>query len=169
MREPKALFLISLFLFLGVILQSTLFEFLKIFGVKPDLCLMLIIYAAIYRGSLAGMLTGFGAGLLNGFFSQPFGFHSFIYTVVGYFLGKFEGLISLNSWLIKIILVFASTIAKGIFTGLGQLVLGIAGPPFFTYAGYILLEAFYNALLSIPLFFIFQKISIFKEKKAELS
>lgn len=169
MREPKALFLVFLFLFLGVILQSTLFEFLKIFGVKPDLCLMLIIYVAINRGSLAGMVTGFGGGLLDGFFIPPFGFQSLIYTIIGYLLGKFEGLITLSSWLIKIILVFASTIAKGILIGLGYLILGISGPPFFTFVGYILLEALYNALLSIPLFFIFKKITLFKEKKVELS
>jgi rod shape-determining protein MreD len=166
-REPKAVILIFLLLLLAIILQSTLFELLKVWYVRPDLCLMIIIFAALQRGSLAGMLTGFTAGLMEGFFTPPYGFHALIKTIIGYALGRFEGVLSIDPFFMKILLVIGATLAKGILSGLGHLVFGVAGPPFFTFVLGVLLECAYNAVLAPFVFFLLKIMKLFKVKGLE--
>jgi rod shape-determining protein MreD len=167
MREPKAIILIFILLFVGLVFQSTLFEFLRVFNARPDFVLLVIVYAALKRGPMAGMFTGFAGGIMEGFFSPPYGFHALAKTIIGFILGKFEGILSIDPFFMKILLVLGATIVKGIFTGLGHLVFGISGPPFFTFAGCVLVEAVYNALFAPILFFLMKKMSVFKNKSAE--
>lgn len=167
MREPKAIILIFFLLFFGIILQSTLFEFLKVFNVRPDLCLLIVVYAALKRGSTAGMFTGFAGGMMEGVFSPPYGFHALVKTILGFALGKFEGVLSIDPFFMKLLLVIGATIVKGILTGFNHLVFGIAGPPFFTFVACVLLECVYNALLAPLLFFLMNKMAVFKTKSME--
>jgi rod shape-determining protein MreD len=166
-KEPKAVIFIFLFIVLALLLQSTLFELLSVWHVRPDLCLMIIIFAAIQRGSMAGMFTGFTAGMLEGFFTPPYGFHALAKTVLGYILGRFEGILSIEPFFMKILLVVGATWVKGLLTGLEHLVFGIAGPPFFVYVGSVLLESLYNALLAPLVFLLLTKMKLFKVKGME--
>jgi rod shape-determining protein MreD len=166
-KEPKAVILIFLLLILAVVLQSTLFQLLSILNVRPDLCLMIIIFAALQRGSMAGMLTGFTAGLLEGFFTEPIGFHALIKTIIGYVVGRFEGILSIEPFFMKIILIIGATWAKGLLTGFSHLIFGIKAPPFFTFVAGVLLESLYNALLAIPVFFLLKIMKLFKVKGME--
>jgi rod shape-determining protein MreD len=166
-KEPKAVILIFLSIVLALLLQSTLFELLSVWHVRPDLCLMIIIFAAIRRGSMAGMFTGFTAGMLEGFFTPPYGFHALAKTVLGYVLGRFEGILSIEPFFIKILLVVGATWVKGILTGLEHIIFGIAGPPFFTFVLAVLLESLYNALLAPVIFFLLTRMRLFKVKGME--
>jgi rod shape-determining protein MreD len=166
MREPKAVLLVSLFVFAGVIIQST-FRFLWIFNVHPDFTLLLIIFVALNRGPIPGMATGFAAGLLESFFVRPFGFYALVKTVIGYILGRLEGTIPLDSIPVKLILVIGATLAKGILAGLGHLVFGIPGPAFWTFVGETMLEALYNLVVALPVFFLLRIMKVFKVKQME--
>lgn len=167
MRGPKAVILIFLFLFLGLIFRSTLFYFLSVFGVSPDFVLLIIVYAAVKRGPLAGMVTGFAGGMMEGLFSPPYGFHALAKTIIGFILGKFEGILSLDPFFMKILLVLGATVVKGIITGFGHLIFGIAGPEFFTFVGCVLVECVYNAIFAPLLFGLMNKIAVFKTKAPE--
>lgn len=167
MREPKAVILIFLLLILAIVLQSTLFELLSVAHVRPDICLMIIIFAALQRGPIAGMLTGFTAGLLEGFFTPPYGFHALIKTIIGYVLGRFEGVLSIDPFLVKILLVVGATLTKGILSGFSHSIFGIAGPPFFTFVLGVLLECVYNAVLAPFVFFLLKILKLFKVKGLE--
>ena len=167
MKEPKAVILIFLLLFVAIILQSTLFQLLSVWNVRPDICLIIIIFAALQRGPMAGMLTGFTAGLMEGFFTSPIGFHALIKTILGYVLGRFEGVLSIDSFVMKILLVIGATLAEGTLRGFGHLIFGIAGPPFFIFVLTVLLECAYNAVLAPFVFFLLKIMKMFKVKGLE--
>ncbi len=167
MKEPKAVILIFLLLLLAVILQSTLFQLLNVFNVRPDLCLMIIIFAALQRGSMAGMFTGFTAGLLEGFLTPPYGFQALVKTIIGYVLGRFEGVLSIDPFFMKILLVIGATLTKGILAGFSHLIFGVAGPPFFVFVLGVLIECLYNAVLAPLIFFLLKILKLFKVKGLE--
>jgi rod shape-determining protein MreD len=168
MKDPKAAVLIFLLLFIALIIQSTIFEFLKVFNIRPDLCLLIIVFVSLKRGPMAGMFTGFTGGIMEGFFTPPYGFYALIKTILGYVLGRFEGILSIDPFFMRILLVAGATAAKGILSGFAHLIFGIAAPAFFTYLAGVLIEILYNSLLAPFIFLLLNKLKIFKAKNMEI-
>ncbi len=54
----------------GLILQVTIFSRFKIFGVKPDLILVIVLAIGFFQGSYRGISYGFLGGLLEDIFSS---------------------------------------------------------------------------------------------------
>lgn len=52
-------------LFFALVLENSLFNYLKIAGVKPDLLLLVVIFHALLNGPREGFFTGLAAGLLQ--------------------------------------------------------------------------------------------------------
>ncbi len=75
-------------LILCFLLQSTVMPALSLAGVVPDLLLILVITVAYTRGRVAGMLTGFAAGLLTDVcFNDMVGLCALFYLCIGYAAG----------------------------------------------------------------------------------
>lgn len=84
LRKLSILLLIVLF----TILQSTALNYIRIFTVKPDILLILVIFFALNFGRLYGLSVGAACG----FFSEatsgiPSGFAVFTYSLAGLILG----------------------------------------------------------------------------------
>ncbi|SHF02417.1 rod shape-determining protein MreD [Caldanaerobius fijiensis DSM 17918] len=79
-------------LFLGAfIVQSTLFRFIGIYGVKPDLMLILLISFALLDGGLEGAILGLFIGFLQDlFFSPAIGMTMIPYFIIGLFAGYYN-------------------------------------------------------------------------------
>ncbi len=77
-------------LFLAVILQISIFSGIDILGGRPDLLLVTLVMIALRRGAIFGAAAGFGAGLLYdmGTFGT-LGFIALLYTLVGYWIGRY--------------------------------------------------------------------------------
>lgn len=73
----------------NVILESTLFQFMRIYGIKPDFSIMIIVAYAIMRGSSYGAFTGLGIGLLiDTMYGRVMGINALSYMVTGYIIGQ---------------------------------------------------------------------------------
>ena len=67
------------------ILQSTLFHYLALAGVVPNLLLIVTMSFGLMRGRKEGMLVGFFSGLLiDIFFGTVLGPYALIYMTMGY-------------------------------------------------------------------------------------
>ena len=77
-------------LFLAVVLQISIFSGVDILGGRPDLLLVTMVMVALRRGTIFGAAAGFGAGLLYdmGTFGT-LGFMALLYTLVGYWIGRY--------------------------------------------------------------------------------
>ena len=74
-----------------VVLQTTVFTHLKVFGVVPDLALVAAIAVAYEEGPMSGARFGFGAGLATDvFLSSPFGLSALAFALTGYGVGLFQ-------------------------------------------------------------------------------
>ena len=76
-------------LFILFVLQCSVFGKLRLAGVMPDLCLVLILSLAYFRGSSWGVVFGFLTGLLYDLFSgYMIGVSCLIFLLLGFAAGK---------------------------------------------------------------------------------
>ena len=161
----RSMFFPGLILCAAVLLQSTLGSWIAIAGVKPDLALVILIFAAQKRGSMTGQITGFFSGLLEDLLSlSPLGFHALMKSVIGYIYGFFKGNIFVDPLIAPIILTVIGTIGKGLIAGIIGLIFVIPAARFGQFIGKIWIEIIYNAVLAPFVFALLRVIPIYKEK-----
>ena len=77
-------------LFVAAIVQVSIFSQLHVFGAVPDVLLVLLVVFALLRGSVAGAVGGFFAGLLVDTASLgTLGLTSLVLTLAGYWIGRY--------------------------------------------------------------------------------
>ena len=112
MKRKVITFFIILISFL---LQSTLFVKLKFGAVSPNLMLVVTSSFGFMRGRKSGIAVGAISGLLvDIFWGQLLGFHTLLYTVIGYLNGSFERLFYDEDVKHPIVLISASEFLYGI-------------------------------------------------------
>ena len=112
MKRKVITFFIILISFL---LQSTLFVKLKFGAVSPNLMLVVTSSFGFMRGRKSGIAVGAIYGLLvDIFWGQLLGFHTLLYTVIGYLNGSFERLFYDEDIKLPIVLISASEFLYGI-------------------------------------------------------
>lgn len=112
MKRKVITFFIILISFL---LQSTLFVKLKFGAVNPNLMLVVTSSFGFMRGRKSGIAVGAISGLLvDIFWGQLLGFHTLLYTVIGYLNGSFERLFYDEDIKLPIVLISASEFLYGI-------------------------------------------------------
>lgn len=112
MKRKVITFFIILISFL---LQSTLFVKLKFGAVSPNLMLVVTSSFGFMRGRKSGIAIGAISGLLvDIFWGQLLGFHTLLYTVIGYLNGSFERLFYDEDVKLPIVLISASEFLYGI-------------------------------------------------------
>jgi rod shape-determining protein MreD len=80
----------AVLLFVAAIAQVSIFSQLHIFGAVPDFLLVLLVALALLRGSVAGAVGGFFAGLLVDTASLgTLGLTSLVLTLAGYWIGRY--------------------------------------------------------------------------------
>ena len=77
-------------LFLAAVVQASLVSGVIIFGGSPDLLLVTLVGVALLRGSFAGAVAGFFAGLvLDTATLSTLGLSSLLLTLAGYWIGRY--------------------------------------------------------------------------------
>ena len=137
-----------------VVLQTTLFSAgLRIFGIAPDLGLVLTVGIAYYQGPERGAAFGFAMGLaLDLFLSTPLGLSALSFALVGYGVGVIQGgLVRSSRWVAPIMGGLGGLAGGVLFVGVGAL----AGREEFLRVSsvrIILLASAYDALLAFVIF-----------------
>ncbi|MDD5259931.1 MAG: rod shape-determining protein MreD [bacterium] len=143
---------------ISLLLETTLFNRLAIYGAKPDFVLILVVLVAVKKGSMTGQLYGFIGGLMqDGLSYGVLGVQAMVKTITGFGSGYLKNKLEENSLLLIMILVFLITIFSGF--------LGALARAFFTSyiflsheAVRIVISAGYNALLSPLVALVVKKI-----------
>ena len=73
------------------LLQTSVFEFLKLADTVPNVMLTLVVCIALMRGRKEGLLVGFFCGLLiDLMYGDALGWYALLYTGIGYVNGYFN-------------------------------------------------------------------------------
>jgi rod shape-determining protein MreD len=142
-----------------VVTQVAVFPHLRLFGVVPDLGLIVALAVGYQEGPEAGAIVGFVAGFgFDLFLETPLGLDALTYAIVGYAIGVLEsGLFRSPRWLPSF-LGAAGGLAGGLlFIGIGVLVgvsavKGTQGVVTISYA------ALYDALLAPLVFYLVRRV-----------
>ncbi|HUI48086.1 MAG TPA: rod shape-determining protein MreD [Acidimicrobiia bacterium] len=142
-----------------VIVQVAVFPHLRLFGVVPDLGLLVALAVGYYDGPEAGAITGFLAGFgFDLFLETPLGLSALTYAIVGYAIGVVEsGLFRTPRWLPSFLGLLGGLAGGLLFIGIGVLagvdaVKGLHGIETISYA------ALYDALLAPFVFFLVKRV-----------
>lgn len=163
---------ISVLMLVNLILESTVFQNLRIYGVKPDFSVVLIVAYAILRGSSYGAFIGLGAGMLvDSMYGRIFGINSFSYMITGYIIGQVHENVFKDSFVPPLIFNFlAILIYQHIFFLLSYFTNSIPGTDI-TYLQILLKvvipQAIYNSIVGTILYRYLYKLDArpFMDKK----
>jgi rod shape-determining protein MreD len=146
----------------AVLLQSTVFEQIRLVGVKPELMYLVTILIAVMEGPQEGALVGFAGGMAQDFFvlNSPKGITALTLTLLGYAVGMIRQYIVSPSPLLPTTLVAVGTALGTAFYQIVRLLLGqLPGEPLGYGIKVSLLTAVYGAILTPILFPLLRRVT----------
>lgn len=102
----KRIITVGIIILICFLLQSTLFHFIELGGVVPNLLLIITMSFGLMRGRREGLLVGFFSGLLvDIFFGSVLGPYAFIYMTIGYINGFFHRIYYVEDVLLPMLMI----------------------------------------------------------------
>lgn len=129
-------------------LQVIFFPHLRLFGVKPDLILVLAAFTGLLRGSNAGGFIGFFGGLLEDLVAgRAIGINAISQMVTGYAAGFGKGRLFEDNLIAPLGLVLVATLLREAIYFVMAWSFGFGFSSAFIIRGVIIPTAFYNVLV----------------------
>ncbi len=151
----------SLLALIGIFLQAEFFSFLTIFGVKPDLLVIIAIMAGLHtdskNGAVAGGVVGLWADLLAGGY---FGIHILVYAFIGYLAGCIKHKNIFKTYPGYFFIVLLGSLLSGILFIICYSLVGANYPFWRNFTAIVIPYSFYNSLLlvlSFPFIFVYRR------------
>lgn len=109
-------FLVSvLLIIICFLLQTTVFQWIDLGGIVPNLMIILTASFGFMRGERTGLLFGFFCGLIiDIFFANVLGLNAMIYMYIGYTNGKFNRVFFPEEIKLPLFLILLSDLAYGL-------------------------------------------------------
>lgn len=157
---------LALVMLTAVVLQSSVFTRITLFGVAPDLVVVVVISLALLEGPVPGAAAGFGGGLLRDLLLEaPKGITGLAYLIVGYAVGTVRPYVQ-SSVLLPVAGIFLGTLAGSTLYVALSVILGQQVESIVRVGQVVVLTALYNTLLSPFIFPIVSKVvSIYPREK----
>lgn len=105
----------AVLVFICFILQTSVFELIKLAGITPNILLILISSVAVMRGQKPGMIVGFFCGLLMDiFYGSTIGGFAFLYMVFGFVDGFFNRIYYSDDNILPLVLIGVNDLIYGL-------------------------------------------------------
>ncbi|HEX2927827.1 MAG TPA: rod shape-determining protein MreD [Ruminiclostridium sp.] len=153
MRNKVILYAILIFIF--VTAQVTFLNSFTIFGVAPNLVIILIVSVSLLEGKIDGAVVGFSAGLcLDAVIGIALGYHALVGMLLGLALGNINKRLFKENIFVMALCTFLSTYFFECGTILISYILGLKIEFYETLKTVIFPESVFNCLLGIFIFVI---------------
>ena len=150
----------TLIIFLIVLLQSTLLDYIKIYYIKPNLLIVFIISIALIRGNIEGSIIGFTIGLSQDLLSgKVLGFYSILGLYLGLIIGSVNKRLYRENFLVVIFFTFRSSIAYESIVYFLSTILKGQIDFYYPFKNIVLPEALYNSLISVFVYVLIIKLN----------
>lgn len=155
---------LSILLIVMHVLESSLFQYIRISGVGPNFMIMIIVSFALLRGSKEGMVIGAGAGFL---YDVSFGLHIgptlLSYMLIGYVCGKFNRNFYRENFIIPFICTLGASLFYSVINIIGFVLRGELAFRYFV-KSIVVPELIYTITLSL---IVYQLAYLLNEKIEE--
>ena len=109
----------------ALLLQTTVLARMRLFGVMPDLMLLVAVAGGITAGSSRGAALGFASGMLiDLFLPTPLGLSALVFTLVGYGVGVANTGVLRSAWYIPVLTAGAASVTGVVLYALVGSMLG---------------------------------------------
>lgn len=140
-------------IFIIGILQVTLLDTFKLFNVKPDLLLIVVVISSIYFDLKCALLLAVFSGILKDVFSlNSFGLNTLLFSLWSFLIVKLSRKISLDNDFIRAPLLFMLVVFNGAIISSTYFSLRQQFIPLGIFLHTLFLECLYNIAIS-PLLF----------------
>ncbi|EKU71493.1 rod shape-determining protein MreD [Selenomonas sp. F0473] len=141
-----------LFFIVLFILQFSFLPLIAVYGVIPDLLLLVTVSYAFLRGSKLGGLVGFALGLLQDLsVGSFFGLHAFTLTLIGLFFGRFSDRVFKEQFFLPITASVAATFAQYVISAVIVYLLGYRFNPFLHMGRVLILLLIFQLIFAYPI------------------
>lgn len=159
-------FITAVVLMVNIILSSTVFRHIAIFGIMPNTTIIIVVSFALLRSDTESAAIGFFAGLLQDIlFADALGLNALLYMVIGYFCGKPFRDFYRENYLLPLFLILGATFFFEFAYYVTNFLFRSRLDILYYFSRIIVPELFYNALLTIPVYRIIYNINKSLEKK----
>ena len=142
----------------ALLLQTTVFADIRLFGARPELMFLLTIAFGVLEGPASGAIAGFASGMSQDFLlNQPKGITALTLVLVGYAIGMLRQYIVSPSPVLPVFLVAGGTFVGVVFYGVVSFLLGQLDTSWWYLFRVAALSAVYNAILTPLLFPILRR------------
>ncbi|MBM4168642.1 MAG: rod shape-determining protein MreD [Ignavibacteria bacterium] len=143
-----------------LIIQTTFLPLISVEGVIPDVLLIWVIYNAVRRGQIEGMVAGFVVGLFQDFATtQFFGLAALSKTVTGFaggfFFNENKTAVTLGTYRFVVIVAVLSLLHNLIYFGV--LLQGMETTSLFSISSWSSTTMVYTAIISLLPMFAFSR------------
>ncbi len=133
----------------ALLLQTTVFADVRLWGAKPELMYLLTIVFGLLEGPASGAATGFAGGMAQDFLlNTPKGITALTLTLLGYAIGTARQYIVSPSPVLPVVLVATGTFGGVVFYGVVSFLLGQLDTTWAYLIRVAALSAAYNAILT---------------------
>ncbi len=147
-------------------LQSSLFHYINLAGVMPNLLLILVVSTAYMRGRKTGIWMGFLSGLMvDLIFGRVIGLYALFYILIGYFIGSLHRFYSNDDFTLPLFFVAISNIIYGFFYYVFEFLLRGRLNFFYYFRRFIIPEVIYTVAVSILLYKLLHMINNHLDRK----
>ncbi len=150
--------LLVLLSFFCWLLEGSVFSQWTLWGVKPDLVLILLVLTLLYRGTGYGLLVAVTGGLLMDSYSMSQGYFTLFYLAVSFFLSPFLVKIE-EDGMILALLVMVVTALENLLFFIWLLASG-AHPSLFRLIQVVPAQILFNLLLLFVCYLLFRYLRI---------
>lgn len=154
------------------LLETTLFNYLELASIKPNLLIILTASFGFMQGKKEGMFVGVLSGfLLDICFGQYIGFYIILFTIVGYANGFFQKLYYDENIKLPLLLVGGSEMAYGMLIYIFQFMLQ-SDFHFLYYLGHVIIpEMLYTVIVTLIIYQLILRINrkLVEEEKRSAS
>ncbi len=152
----------TIFIVILFLLQSTVFKWLSLANISPNLMIVITASCGFMKGKTEGLLVGFFSGLLiDIFYGDIIGFYALIYMVTGYVNGFFNTIFYDEDVKFPMILIAASELAFGLIVYVFRFLLRNRLDFVYYLIHIILPELLYTIVITIVLYRVILAISRF--------
>lgn len=163
MRKKILIYVLSIYIIM--LLQSTLIDYIKIYNIKPNLPLVFIVAIALLRGNIEGAIIGFFVGLTQDMlFGSNLGFYTILGMYTGFAAGSVNKRLYRENFLIYIFFAFIATLLYEFAVFAPHILYNGYNEVIYAIRRIILPEAVYNGLFSIFIYIFAVKIHHAMEK-----
>ena len=160
----KKIFTMIFIVLINFIFQTSLYNFIDIFGVLPNISLiLLVIFSMMTNGFLGGFLGLFTGFLYDVMLQEVFGVYTLVYFVIGALIGNFSEELNRENYILYGTATFLSTIFMNLFLFVILFFLKQGIDTSYYFLGKIILEIILNTVLSLFVLkfivFLFSKIN----------